>query len=167
MNLAVRDMWTLLQSAPAHSIAIAVAGGLFAGWLLAWLYFRQRIWVMEERLVDYAERRGALNALEERGLVCPVCRSRALHRSNKRSVGVFFGRLTGRVPYRCARCFHVSLHWSKTRYWQGKQIDTRGSLTVERKQFAEELRVTRKMVRLYPEMFEPRQGAKSGDQRPQ
>lgn len=167
MSLTGPNMWTLLQSVPALRIAIAVAGGLFAGWLLAWLYFRARISVMEERLLDYAERRGALNALEEKTLVCPVCRSRVLHRSNKRSVGVFLGRLVGRVPYRCARCFQVSLHWSKTRYWQGKQIDTREELTAERKQFAEELRVTRKMTRLYPEMFEPRQGARRPGQRPQ
>jgi hypothetical protein len=131
-----------------------------AGSLLAWLYFRQRIWVMEQRLSDYAERRGALNLLEGKPLTCPICLSRALHRSNKRSVGVFFGRLIGRVPFRCSRCFHVSLHRSKTRYAQGKRIDTREELDTERKQFSEELRVTRKMTRLYPEMFEQRQGFK-------
>ena len=160
-------MSSLLQSALAHSFAIAAAVGLLLGWLLAWLYFRTRIWVMEERLLDYAERRGALNALEEKRLVCPVCRSRALHRSNKHSLGVFFARFVGRVPYRCSRCFSVSLHWSKTRYWQGKQIDTRGDLTAERKQFAKELRITRKMVRLYPGKFEQRPGVKQSGQRQQ
>jgi hypothetical protein len=133
---------------------------MIAGWLLAWLYFRSRIWVMEERLLDYAERRGALNAIEERRLVCPVCHSRALRRSNKHSLSVFLGRLIGRAPYRCSQCFQLSLHWSKTRYWQSKQIDTRRVFTAERKRFAEELRVTRKMVRLYPDRFEARPGAK-------
>src|ERR1700692_1096068 len=117
-------MWTLLQRAPA-----LIAGGLLGVWFLAWLYFRSRIWVMEERLLDYAERRGALNAIEERRLVCPVCHSHTLHRSNKHSLSVFLERFIGRAPYRCSRCFQVSLQWSKTRYWQSKQIDTRRVLT--------------------------------------
>lgn len=159
-------MWTLLQSAPAIRIFIAAAAGLIVGLLLAWTYFRQRIWVMEQRMQDYAERRGALNAIDQKAVVCPVCLSRAMHRSNKRSLGVFFGRWIGRVPYRCSRCFHVSLHRSKTRYSLGKRIDTPGDLASERKQFADELRLTRKMKRLYPEMFESRTAAKRPEQRP-
>src|SRR5207253_9977998 len=71
MSLIGPNMWTLMQSAPALSIAITFASGSLAGWLLAWLYFRLRIWVMEQRLSDYAERRGALNALEQKRLVWP------------------------------------------------------------------------------------------------
>lgn len=158
-------MRNLFQDNPALSILIAAAGGLLAGLLLALFYFRERIWVMEQRLADYAERRGAVKALEVKAVVCPVCLSKAMHRSNKRSVGVLFGRFIGRVPYRCERCFNVSLHWSKLTYSVSKRLDTRDNLAAERKKFADELRLARKMRRLYPDMFETRTRMKHPEHR--
>ena len=149
-------MWRVLNEITGHPVYIGVTAGLISGWLLSWIYFRQRIWVMQQRLWDYTERRTAMHSLEDKRFVCPVCRSHSLHRSNKRSPGVFVGMLFGRAPYRCERCFHVSLQRARSLYSHAKRIDTYQELAVERKQFNAELQVARKMKRLYPEMFQPR-----------
>lgn len=155
-------MWRLLQGAPAHNLVIAICG-LAAGWLLAWFYFRQRIRIMEMRLSDYSERREALYAADVKHLICPVCKSRAMHRSNKRSPGVLIGMMFGRVPFRCERCFVVSMHWARTAYAIGKHIDTPEKLKDERNKFTADLETARKMKRLYPEMFPPRDPLKPPD----
>jgi len=147
------EMWSLLHDASAHSVAIGVAAGLLAGWALGWFYFRQRIWVMQQRLSDYAERRNMLDSIEGNRLVCPVCKSRSLHRSSVRSFGVAVGMAFRRYPYRCERCFSISMHRGQTSYALGAKVDTQENLKTERKQFEVELQVARKMKRLYPEMF--------------
>jgi hypothetical protein len=114
-------MWAALAH---NAVLVAAVGGSLAGWASAFLYFRQRIWVMEQRLTDYAARRLAVAALDAKGLICTVCKSRALHRSNKRTFGVVVGMAFGRFPYRCERCFSVSLHRGRTSYALAKRLDT-------------------------------------------
>lgn len=148
-------MWSLLHSALANNLAIASGGAFLAGFVFGWLFFRQRVWVMEQRLSDYAERWSRLDAIEVKRLVCPVCRSRALHRSSTRNFSVAVGRAFGRYPYRCERCFSVSLHRGSSTYTLAKRVDTYRDLDEERRQFEEDLRIAQKMKRLYPEKFRP------------
>lgn len=148
-------MWKLLEMNQAQTVVSSIAGGFLLGWLLAWAYFRQRIWVMQQRLRDYSERRATISTFEEKRLTCPVCRSHSLHRSNKLNFSVITGMLFGRTPYRCERCFTVSLQKGPSLYARGKRVDTYGGLAGERQQFASDLRVARKMKRVYPQMFDP------------
>ena len=143
---------------------IGVAVGLFVGWLATWIFFRQRNWVMQQRLWDYEDRRSAVCVAEDKNLICPVCHSRSLHRSANRGFGVFIGLLFRRAPYRCERCFAVTLHYAPWLFEQGSRSNTYAALTQERKRFAADLQLARKMKRLYPDMFEssePRRPSRS------
>src|SRR5579884_1704444 len=132
-------MWRVVKQIPWEPVLIGMALGWFIGWLLTWVYYRQRMWVLHQRLWDYAERRSAFTNPEDKRLICPVCRSRSLHRSNRRSVATFIGILLGRAPYRCERCFNVSIHRAPWLNGEGKRVDSYDSLDRERRQFAEDL----------------------------
>ena len=142
----------MLQRAAASELfLIAVAAGLIGGWIIAYIYFRQRIWVMEHRLSEYAERR--MMILTANTPRCPKCNSRRLHRSKKRNITVYCHMLCGLTPYRCGRCYAISF-FRKSEYLQSRIIDTYENYVKERARFQAELRIARKMRRLYPEMFE-------------